>query len=76
MTPALNSGVVNPLSIVSVASLRDMGYTVAYANSDSYVVPVAPAVFGLGSGVLMVNDIWRGPIYVVDAGGRIIRVLR
>ena len=76
MTPALNGGMVNPLSIVSVASLRDMGYAVAYANSDSYVLPVAPAVFGLGTGVLMLNDIWPGPIVVVDPGGRIIRVLR
>ncbi|EYB66883.1 zinc metalloendopeptidase [Deinococcus phoenicis] len=36
MTGYLNSGVVNPLSRMSVGSLQDMGYAVNYAAADSY----------------------------------------
>ncbi|GMA17489.1 hypothetical protein E5F05_10920 [Deinococcus metallilatus] len=36
MTGYLNSGVVNPLSRMSVGSLQDMGYVVNYAAADSY----------------------------------------
>ncbi|MHA0036271.1 leishmanolysin-related zinc metalloendopeptidase [Deinococcus sp. PESE-13] len=44
MTGYLNSGVVNPLSRMSVGSLQDMGYAVNYAAADAYRVPSAAAL--------------------------------
>ena len=75
MTPFLNGGVANPLSRLTPASLWDMGYDVNLAASDSYVVPAAPAVAGRFV-IEMVDDIWDGPIYAVDAGGRIVYRVR
>ncbi|SMB90799.1 leishmanolysin-related zinc metalloendopeptidase [Deinococcus hopiensis] len=43
MTGYLNSGVVNPLSRISVGSLQDMGYAVNYNAADSYRVPTTTA---------------------------------
>ncbi|MDV6373806.1 leishmanolysin-related zinc metalloendopeptidase [Deinococcus arenicola] len=39
MTGYLNSGVLNPLSRMSVGSLQDMGYTVNYGAADAYAIP-------------------------------------
>jgi len=75
MTPFLNGGVANPLSRLTPASLWDMGYQVTLAASDPYVVPAAPAMAG-GFAIEMVRDIWHGPIYAVDAGGRIVYRVR
>ena len=79
MTAALNSGVPNPLSKLTAASMADLGYQSNYAASDTYVLPVAPfaaAAFMAGTGRQMVDDVWRGPLYIVDASGRIERVIR
>ncbi len=76
MTPFLNGGVANPLSRLTPASLWDMGYQVNLARSDSYVVPAAPALAARASRIELVNDIWGGPIYAVDAGGRIVYRLK
>ncbi len=79
MSPLLNNNVANPLSALTAASLADLSYVVNYAGSDTYVVPVAP--FGFrgaamsGGGITLVNDIWRGPIFVLDPTGRIERVI-
>jgi hypothetical protein len=53
-----------------------MGYQVNLARSDSYVVPAAPALAARASRIELVNDIWGGPIYAVDAGGRIVYRLK
>lgn len=44
MTGYLNSGVVNPLSRVSVGTLQDMGYAVNYAAANAYTVPATTAL--------------------------------
>lgn len=36
MTGYLNSGVLNPLSRITIGSLQDLGYSVDYAAADSY----------------------------------------
>lgn len=36
MTGFLDAGVANPLSIVTIGSLQDLGYTVSYTPADSY----------------------------------------
>ncbi len=73
MTGFLNPG-ANPLSIVTTASMGDLGYLVNYAGSDSYVVtaplaaqPAPVRAFG--------NDILRLPLMEIDAAGRVVRVI-
>lgn len=39
MTPAINSGVSNPLSAMSIRSLEDLGYVVDVTQANSYSIP-------------------------------------
>jgi hypothetical protein len=74
MTGFLDVG-TNPLSRMSVASMWDLGYTVNLAGADSYTqVFTAPAAMRPG-GLHLKDDVIRGPIYVVDATGRVVRVI-
>ena len=81
MTSALNAGVANPLSPITVESLADIGYVVASDQSDPYVVPF-PNLPVVGSRAQragttnMGQDIWWGPIGVVDAAGTLVRIFR
>ncbi len=79
MSPSINGGVPNPLSVLTVASIADLGYVSNYGAADTYVLPVAP-FFGStrvsGVGVQLVDDIWRGPIMVLDPTGRITKVIK
>jgi hypothetical protein len=75
MTGYINSG-ANPLSVMSVAAQEDLGYTVNYDGADAYAhtftAPPAGGVAPLSLG----DDIRHGPIYVVDAMGRVVGSLR
>lgn len=81
MTSELAPATPNPLSRVTAEAMADIGYIVAADQSDAYVVPfpnfpvVGPARVGAGS-VSMGEDVWWGPIGVVDAAGRLVRVHR
>jgi hypothetical protein len=73
MTGFLSFG-TNPLSVVSTASMGDLGYLVNYAGSDPYflTLPLAAqpeTVIPLG------DDILRIPVMEIDAAGRIVRVV-
>ncbi|HYR10424.1 MAG TPA: Ig-like domain-containing protein [Longimicrobium sp.] len=72
MTGYLNSG-SNPLSVLTVRSLMDMGYTVNVAAADAYSLTVslqgAP-----GWKLDLGNDIWTGPRYTIDRQGRRTRI--
>ena len=76
MTGFINAG-TNPLSVLTVASMGDEGYTVNYAAADPYT-----HMFSLSAGaattsaVHLENDILNLPIYMVDAAGRVTGVLR
>jgi hypothetical protein len=75
MTGYLNAG-SNPLSIASIAAQGDIGYTVNYGAADAYThIFTAPPMGGMPS-LFLGNDIRRGPIYVVNGGGTVIRVIR
>ena len=67
-----------PLSAISIQSLADIGYTVDVSQADSYRLPTTGS--GLRSKprprIHLKNDIRKGPITVIDADGRIVRVLR
>jgi hypothetical protein len=77
MTGFLDSG-ANPLSVVSTASMGDLGYLVNYAASDNYTVPVAAAAVAPaapGTKLNLGNDILRMPILVVDRAGRVVQTI-
>jgi hypothetical protein len=64
------------LSVVTVGSLQDLGYTVNYAGADSYTHTfTAPLVAG-GRRLDLGDDIFHGPLYAADRPGRIRLVRR
>jgi adhesin/invasin len=64
----------NPLSIVSIAAMEDIGYIVNYAAADSYAhLFTARAAVGRAP-VSLGDDIYQGPLYGVDASGKVVRV--
>jgi hypothetical protein len=75
MTGFLNAG-SNPLSVVTIASLRDMGYTVDASQADPFTLNPAFRIAGPRRGREMVNDIIKNPIVRVDVNGRIVGVIR
>jgi len=74
MTGYLNPG-FNPLSVVSIGSMQDLGYTVNYGAADPYVLswPLRAAT-ALPQFALR-NDVLRIPMYVIDPSGRVVRVI-
>lgn len=75
MTGFINAG-TNPLSVFSVAADEDLGYSVNYAAADPYFHTfMAPPAGGAPAPLWLGNDVRRGPIYVVDARGAVVRVI-
>lgn len=74
MTGFINSG-ANPLSVVTTASMGDLGYLVNYAASDVFSVTAAPPAAAREVMLPLGDDIRRAPIEEVDAAGRVIRVI-
>jgi hypothetical protein len=73
MTGYISIG-VNPLSKLTVAAQEDLGYAANYDGADTYV-RVFTAVAAGGAGPLFLgDDIRRGPIYIVNALGRVVGV--
>lgn len=77
MTGYQNVGVTEPLSAITIRSLADLGYEVDPALADPYRLPSAAAAQALEATprIPYGDDIWRGPIAVVDPDGRIVRVI-
>ena len=70
MTGFLNQG-SNPLSIVTVRALADMGYTVDVSAADAYTLGSALRADGRAGPVLHLHrDEYEGPRYTVDRTGR------
>lgn len=77
MTGYLNGG-TNSLSRLSAAAMEDLGYGVNYAGSDTYVhtFTLAAAAAAARASVLdLGDDVYRGPIYVLDRSGRVVGVI-
>jgi hypothetical protein len=77
MTGFLNSGAI-PLSVVTVASLADMGYTVDTGGADPFtIVPpfTAPSLVTRAAAILL-DDAWKGPLFEVDPDGSVRRIPR
>lgn len=76
MTPFASIGFVDPLSAITIQSLADLGYTVNVDLADPYTLPGAAAADRQDAPVIdLRNDVLRGPVIVVDADGRIVRVV-
>jgi hypothetical protein len=75
MTPFLSGG-VNPLSVLSAAAQEDLGYTVNYAATDPYTHAFPAPVVGGAPPLALGDDIRHGPIYVIDASGRVLGTYR
>ncbi len=76
MTGFVQSTGGNPLSFLSVAAQEDLGYVVNYSAADTYVHTfTAPAVGGVAP-LFLGDDIRHGPIYVIDSGGHVVRVIQ
>jgi hypothetical protein len=73
MTGYLNSGVANPLSLLTARSLTDLGYTVNTGAADSFFLTLSLREGAEGPGVLLLNDIYTGPRYTIDPMGRFSR---
>ena len=70
------SGPDDPLSIVTLASLEDVGYEVKYNVAEEYTLPTAaPPRLRAGHRIDLGDDILRTPIGVVDRNGRVVRYL-
>lgn len=81
MTPFLD--LLNPLSEVTIASLKDLGYGVDLSRADNYFLPsvsppqqAAPGAPGAPGMIDLGNDIWAGRRYVMDKSGRMREILR
>lgn len=74
MTGFYDGGVANPLSIITVQSLRDLGYTVDNAGADSFTFTASLQAEGPGGGwtgkIFLGNDVRQIPPIVVDRAGR------
>lgn len=70
MTGFINAG-ANPLSRVTIGSLADVGYTVDLAAADNFAI--TPVVMAEGAAsparVEMKDDVYKGPVYRLDATG-------
>lgn len=81
MTGYLNNGTPNPLSVLTVASMEDLGYTVNYAAAQPYSrtftsPPSGIAAFSAArNGIDLGDDIAHVPIRQVDGSGKVVRVV-
>ena len=78
MSPRLTLSLANPLSAITLQSMADVGYAVDVSVADAYQLPdtttsgVAPGA--PGQVLDMRGDVFEGPVMVIDANGRIVRV--
>jgi len=75
MTGYVNAG-ANPLSLLTIASMGDLGYTVNYAAAEPFTQTYSERAGPSGPAVVLEHDIAPLPIHVVDPSGRVIEVLR
>jgi len=75
MTGFLNGSGPNPLSLLTVRSLADFGYTINPAAADPFFLTLAlranapPEVL-----IRLQDDVFAGPLYTIDGRGRLLRV--
>ena len=78
MTPTIDSGVLNPVSTVTIASLEDLGYVVDYTAADTFMLSRSGRSSRHGGTRRSVNlgdDIRRGPVQVVEIPDEVTQLL-
>jgi hypothetical protein len=65
---------LNPMSTVTIESLRDLGYEVDITQADRYSLEGENGQPGLQSGFLLLDDVLHMPMHLVDAKGNIVGV--
>jgi hypothetical protein len=75
MTGYINAG-QNPLSALTVRSLTDLGYGVDPSRADPFSLALTVRAPGPENTLKLHNDLYTGPVYTVDRGGRFTRVPR
>lgn len=76
MTGYLNSGSRNPLSLVTIRALADMGYVVNVNAADAYTLGAALQAGPPRPHIHLFNDEYQGPRYEIDRAGRRTRLPR
>jgi len=79
MTPVLNGSQPNPLSAITTQSLADLGYTVDSSQADAFSEAFAGPARLLYAGAPpldLSHDAYLGRLLVVNASGRVVRVVR
>jgi hypothetical protein len=76
MTGYLNSGGSNPMSQLTVRSLIDLGYQVNVSAADAFSVSLSLRAEGdvARPQLRLHNDVYTGPLYMMDRGGRVTRI--
>jgi len=75
MSPSLDSGVDNPLSVVTIGSLEDLGYEVAPAAADGFCISqLVPRRRSLTKSIEFVDCSSSGPVYKLNDDGRPVRI--
>ena len=77
MTTFQHLGVADPLSAITIQSLADLGYEVDATLAEPYRLPSADMARAIEAApsIPYGDDIWRGPLIVVDPTGRTVRVI-
>ena len=77
MTPHQHLGVAEPMSAITIQSLVDLGYEVDATLAEPYRLPSADMARAIEAapGIPYGDDIWRGPLVVVDPAGHIVRII-
>ena len=78
MTSVLQAG-RDALSVITIQSLADIGYTVDVEAADAYILPDASASAsapGRRHAIDLSGDVVNGPAVFYDRQGRVVRVLR
>jgi len=78
MTGFIESNGPNPLSVITTASMGDLGHLVNHAASDAYTVANAALLRARTprAKIEMKDDILKLPLIVVDPAGRVLRVIQ
>jgi hypothetical protein len=75
MSPAIGFG-ANPLSVVTSESLADLGYAVSSSGADPLTLSFSLVESEPSPVIRLDDDIWQGPIQIVDEQGRVTGTIR
>lgn len=75
MTPLMDPARTHPYSAVTLQAMADLGYVVDVSLADDYQLSGVSPPRVAGPVIDLSNDVVQGPVMVIDADGRIVRVI-